>query len=264
MFQQTGFRPAFMRIFFIPPEHCTETTATITGQEAKHLRLVLRLKPGDTIMLFDGQGMQYTAQLTAIGKSEATAAILSSCRIEYRPPFLLLAQGLLKGKKMDLVIQKATELGVHHLLPFISQHCTVTKTDTNQMERWQRIIHESCKQCGRAIPMSCSPPLLFGDLLKKYASLPQKLLLWEQEKHAALSDQTLSAAHESTILVIGPEGGFQEGEVQLAASHGYTSTSIGPATLRAETASIAAIAISQFLLGNLRPRPDSRDFRTLA
>lgn len=242
-----------MRNFFIDPDHFSGTTATISGQDAKHLRLVLRLKPGDPIILFDGQGMKHTAHLTKIGKSEATATVISTCRVESKPPFLLLAQGVLKSKKMELVIQKATELGVHGLLPFISQHCTIKNSAANQLERWKRVIQESCKQCGRALPMNCSAPLSFDDLLRKHADLPQKLVLWEREEHNTLSASTMKAEPEWTILIIGPEGGFPAEEISLAASYGYSSISIGPATLRAETAAIAAISISQFLLGNLRP-----------
>lgn len=239
-----------MRRFFIDPSCLSGDSATITGQEARHISSVLRLKPGRTIELLDGNGMVYQAEIRAVGKSTITAKILRSRCHQERPPFLDVAQSLVKGKKMDLILQKATELGVSTFQPLISQHCDIKTVPNGQTDRWQRIAHEACKQCNRPAPMVCAPAVSFDQFLRHADKSATKFILWEHESTGILPRQ-LTAQNERVIILIGPEGGFAEVEVQLAFEHGFTPVTLGPRILRAETATIAAISIIQFLLGNL-------------
>ncbi len=239
-----------MRRFFIDPSHITKDSATITDQEARHIGMVLRLRPGNTIELFDGSGRVYQAEITKIGKSTVETKILAHHHHREQPPFLSVAQSLVKGKKMDLIIQKATELGIQAILPVLSQNCAITCPAPDQIHRWQRIALEACKQCERPTPMHCSPCIDLPQLLARADEYATKIICWENETTATLHDLDLGGA-ENVLLLIGPEGGFSASEAEKAIAAGFIPVNLGPRILRAETAAIATMAIVQFLLGNL-------------
>lgn len=241
-----------MRRFFIDPTTIKNNYGTLTDQEARHINTVLRLKPGCAIELFDGKGMVYQAEISRLNKTAVEAKILASQHQLESPPFLCVAQSLVKGNKMDLIIQKATELGVTALLPVISQHCAVQSTSTSQISRWQRIALESCKQCGRPTPLQCQATLPLPQLLAQSAEFSTKIILWENEATTMLNNLPSLHSVERVLLLIGPEGGFSAQEAASAISQGFMPVSLGRRTLRAETAALAAMAIFQFLLGNLK------------
>jgi len=240
-----------MRRFFIDPANITQARGIVTDQEARHISMVLRLKPGSAITLFDGGGMVYQAKITAVNKTTVETRILSCHQHPVVPPFLSVAQAVIKGSKMDLIIQKATELGVAALLPIISQHCDIKSASANQMSRWQRIAHESCKQCDRPTPMLCHEVVALPQLLTQAEEFSSKVIFWENETTRTINDLPDLQAAQRVLLLIGPEGGFSQQEAESAISHGFSPVSLGPRILRAETAAIAAMAIIQFLLGNL-------------
>jgi 16S rRNA (uracil1498-N3)-methyltransferase len=240
-----------MRRFFINPTQIQKDLGVITDQEARHISMVLRLKPGNTIELFDGEGMVYRAEITTINKATVEAKIMTGQHHHEEPPFLSVAQALVKGNKMDLIIQKATELGVSEFWPTINQHCAVTSTSASQISRWQRIAHESCKQCNRPTPMLIHAAVPLPKFLAQTKDLSTKILLWEDEETKTLHDIDLQAP-EHILLLIGPEGGFSEQEAKSSIIHGFKPVSLGSQILRAETAAIASISILQFLLGNLK------------
>jgi 16S rRNA (uracil1498-N3)-methyltransferase len=163
---------------------------------------------------------------------------------------LTLALGLLKGQKMDLVIEKATELGVQTIMPFVSTSTVATippERQTDRLARWQRIAQSAAKQSGSPLP-HISPPCSFDQLLADIPPAANKLLFYEHEQ--ALTLRTFASSHRalaSLWIVIGPEGGFTAREVQQARSAGFTIASLGPSILRAETASIAAVSLCQYL-----------------
>jgi len=161
---------------------------------------------------------------------------------------------LIKGNKMDLIIQKATELGVSHLWPTTNQHGAIASVSPHQIDRWQRIAHEACKQCDRPTPLIVHAPLPLLQVLAQHTNIPTKILLWENEETKTLKDIDLQSP-EHVLLLIGPEGGFSKAEVETAVSHGFQPVSLGPRILRAETAAIATITLVQFFLGNLNPAP---------
>lgn len=239
-----------MHSFFIDPNQLTPTTATITGDEARHLRQVLRLKAGDRIELFDGHGTRIEARIEQLSKDMVVAEILTSHALAATPPFVHLGQALLKGKKMDLVVQKATELGIHAIHPFTSEFCTAKDTPGGKDLRWDRIIMEACKQSGRPLPPRCEAVTEFAGLLAQAAPFDHKIILWEKEESRPLTFPP-STAIESVLVLVGPEGGFADHEVAAAVQAGFIPVTLGRRILRAETASLAAMAISQYLLGNL-------------
>ena len=240
-----------MRRFFINPAQLHNNRGLITDQEARHISQVLRLKAGTHLELFDGEGMVYQAEISAIHKATVETQILSSQRYQATPPFLSVAQSLVKANKMDLIVQKATELGVAEIWPVISQHCAVTSASAHQISRWQRIAHESCKQCNRPMPLLIHETSTLSELYSRTHASVAKIMLWENEADTTLQDVNFTSSKHVSLL-IGPEGGFSNAEAEAAIHHGFQTVALGPRILRAETAAIAGITILQFLLGNLQ------------
>ena len=247
-----------MRRFFVDPENIIDAYAVLTGTEARHISAVLRLTTGTTVTLFDGSGSYYEAMLTKISPARVEARIVAitpyiDTAADFHPA-LHLGMGLLKGKKMDFIIQKITELGIESLHPFRSDYCAALDAAAGRLSRWQKIALEACKQCNRPKPPDLHEAKDFIELL----SLPEndehglKLIFWEEAEQKPLQE-TLAQLPEikSALVLIGPEGGFSSGEVAHAVAAGYQPVSLGRRILRAETAAIAAVSILQHELGNL-------------
>ena len=244
-----------LRRFFINPTNITGETAQLTGPEAHHLRSVLRLSPGDPVTFFDGTGARYQARIEQILKDRVTATIIEHTQDLPSKVRLHLGQALLKGQKMDLILQKATELGVDAIWPFYSEHGIHKTPRDTQMERWQRIVLEACKQCDRAKPLEIHDTQEITDLLTQPPPCDAQLIFWEHETRQTLNEALADQATDcrSVLFLLGPEGGFSETEVACAQQEGFTPVSLGPRILRAETATLAATAILQYTLGNLNP-----------
>ncbi len=247
-----------MRRFFVEPENITGSTAVLSGSEARHIATVLRLATGTVITLFDGSGSYYEARLIKISPARAEAKIVAITPYIATPedysPVLHLGMGLLKGKKMDFIMQKGTELGISSLRPFRSQYCATPDPAAGKLSRWQKITLEACKQCNRPNPPDLFDVTDFNDLLLHAGQEKHdlKLIFWEEEGQKDLQ-KTLTApdATKSVQILVGPEGGFSANEVADAVAAGYAPVSLGSRILRAETAAIAAVAILQHHLGNL-------------
>jgi len=248
-----------MRRFFIDPKNISGSTAVLTGTEARHISAVLRLAPETTITLFDGSGSYYEARIMKISPARVETRIISITpyidAAEDKRPALHLAVGLLKGKKLDFIIQKITELGIESLHPFHSQYCAAPpNTSAGKLSRWQKIAREACKQCNRPKPpdlyaVTDYKNLLFNSEKDKH---DLKIIFWEDEEQNTLRETiALSSKVQSVLVLIGPEGGFSSGEVAAAIAAGFKPTTLGSRILRAETAAIAAVAILQHELGNL-------------
>jgi 16S rRNA (uracil1498-N3)-methyltransferase len=214
-----------------------------------HLKDVLRIGPGDEIEAVTPDGGVLTVRLAAVGPGAAVGEVISSAGSPARER-LVVCQALSKGRKMDLVVQKATELGAAAIVPFISER-SVVRLDpakaAGRQERWRRVAREAAKQCARAdvphvdVPMDIRAlePRLASDspiVLHEKASVPLRKVL-SKRKHGSLT------------LVIGPEGGFSDAEVSLFEQWGASVASLGALTLRTETAAIAAMAIAAYELG---------------
>jgi len=152
---------------------------------------------------------------------------------------------------MDFLVQKATELGVTGFLPFHSAYCAVPAPKDDKASRWEKIIMEACKQCGRAIPLAVTETLAFNGVLARGADYATKIIFWEKETTKRLHDLPDLSATRSIIALIGPEGGFSNEEINRAVDAGFIPVSLGRLTLRAETASIAAMTLLQHMGGNL-------------
>ena len=235
-----------MHRFFINHGDIQGNQATLAGTEAHHLRHVLRLGPGQEIELFDGSGAVYHARVSRVGK-EIELVITEQRTTAPETPTLSIAQGILKGKKMDFVVQKACELGVATFIPFHSDHCAVPIPRDAKTFRWEKIIMEACKQCGRPIPLEVDAVADFDTLLAAAAPYACKLIFWEKETRFHLAGLPPLTAIPSIIALIGPEGGFSEAEIAKAVQAGFTAVSLGRRTLRAETATLSVMAILQYL-----------------
>ncbi len=242
-----------MRIFYPIEKH--SNSVKITGEKAHYLATVLRCKAGDDIVIFDGKGASYRALIKSITRKEVFATIDVALKEDTESPLhIILVQGLLKGEKMDLVIQKTTELGVKEILPVITARSQVRAT--KKTTRWRKIAEDAARQCGRSVIPAVHEPLELDGFLTGTGTI-EGLIFWE-EKGLPLKDacRKLSSADRPIIdshlyLLIGPEGGFTKEEVQAAESKGLLVASLGTRILRTETAAIAAASIVQFLLGDL-------------
>ncbi len=248
-----------MRRFFVDPENITGSAAVITGPDARHISTVLRLATGAKVILFDGSGSYYETSLTRISPARVEAAILSITpyieSAEDSQPVLHLGIGLLKGKKMDLVIQKITELGVASLHPFSSQYCVARDQAGGRPARWRKIALEACKQCNRPKPPEIHATKDLPELLAAAGKDRHdlKLFFWEDnEGQKSLRDIFAPLKKvNSVMIIIGPEGGFAAEEVSLAKDAGYETVTMGSRILRTETAAITAVSVLQHELGNL-------------
>lgn len=222
-----------------------ECGAILTGDDAHRLRQVLRLKPGDAIGLFDGRGHEWVGQVTGVSKHSVQVSDLQS--IEAVPESSMpvtLAIGVLKGDQMDAVVRDATMLGVATIVPLRTSHVTVPPKAWQSgaaVERWQRVAIASATQCRRAVVPDVRPVTDFEACLHAPAAL--RLICVEPGVAAPGSDWKSVAAPESVQLLIGPEGGWSEEEVQQAVAAGAQVVSLGPRTLRAETAPIVALTL---------------------
>ena len=249
-----------MRRFFINKENIQGTRGTISGDEARHMIQVLRLKPGAQVILLDGQGGEYDATLEEI-KDQEVHLTITHTRSEQSAgtPAITICQGFLKEKKMDDMVRPLTELGMARFQPFFSQRVVARpKGDKLQKRkgRWEKIASEAVKQCGRATAPEIAETQELKPLLTE---LPQgdaalKLFFWEEAQTSFKEIEAMGLQTKGLtdiILMIGPEGGFTKEEAQLAKAHGFLIAGLGKRILRAETAPLAAISIVQHIFGDL-------------
>ena len=245
-----------MRRFFLEKNRVKESKATIRGSEAKHIGRVLRLGVGDTLYLLDENGWEYKAEIISKSSKLVEVELLKKS-----PPrddssiIVVLGQALPKAKKMDFIVQKATELGVSTIIPFFSER-TIPSLDDKQLKkrriRWKRIAAEATKQCGRLVVPQIEEMLPFKEILKEWSDNSLKIILWEDEKNIKLK-QVLSEnqPHQKVIILIGPEGGFTAEEVDMARQAGFKSVSLGKYILRTETVGLCLLNILQYEWGEL-------------
>lgn len=242
-----------MRRFFFDPHSRKGDTVFLAEEESRHAVRVLRLPTGSSIELLDGQGTVYQAIIVAAGRQVEARIVGRSEGVEGSGKTVWVGQGILKGEKMDTVVQKCTELGVTRFSPFESSRCQ-GRADAGQNrkrhERWQRIGLAACKQCLRPWLMQVDAPVSLDGLLREEA-VTRRLIFWEEERDVHLQDLAALAEARSVGLLLGPEGGFSPEEVDLARQCGWQTVSLGGRILRAETATLSAVAVVQYILGNL-------------
>ena len=245
-----------MPVFFIERGAIQGETVSITGSLSRHLKGSLRVRPGENVWLAETGGPRYEVRITAADRDRLTGQVLSE--IAPPPPAcprIAVGFGLIKGDGMDWVLQKATELGAAQLLPMITARTVVrpnaARTD-QQMRRWQSIALEAAQQSMRWDVPAVAEPAPFNAWCAESDSTACRLILWEKPGGLALRKRLCGNPRpESVVLAIGPEGGFEPGEIETAERSGFEAVSLGARILRAESAVLAALAIVQYEWGDL-------------
>lgn len=244
-----------MPLFFINTEDVRGNKVRIPPDVVRHLR-AFRLKRGDEFQVVDTRGTRYLVRLDRLEGKEAEAEIVREITGRRGSPLeILLAQGIPKGKKMDLILQKATELGVTRVIPVITERTIVMLSERDAVAkrgRWQKIVKEAAQQANRWDIPEISVPVLYADFFDLLEHQDISIILWEEEERQGLKDllRGLSDIKKVAIL-IGPEGGFSKDEVELAKVRGFIPLSLGNRILRTETTGIAIISIIQYAIGDI-------------
>lgn len=253
-----------MRRFYVDEIKEDQRTLSITGPEAKHIGRVLRMGPGDRLILMDRKGRRFQAVVEKTAAWEVRVLVEKILPAPSSPPVdIRLCQSLLKSNAMDYMVQKTSELGVSAILPFISER-TVVKTAADaagqKLERWRKISQSAAKQSNKDRPAEIEPLTSFDRLVKALQrEKGLKVVLWEAEDATDLKSVLRSSpVADRLIAVIGPEGGFGREEVSAAREAGLVSVSLGSRILRAETAAIALAAVVQYEWGDLSIRDPNR------
>lgn len=203
---------------------------------------VLRLKPGDRVIAFDGRGLEWVVELDSVARSGVGAHILETRRGVGPAVHLTLLQGVPKGAKMDDIVRMGTELGVREFTPFTSARTVAT--GRGRVERWRRIATEAAKQSRRSEVPVVGEPVPLRDALVAVAEHHLVVMLWEEERSRSIADALRSAGDVGAVaVVVGPEGGFTQQEVKDATAAGAVPVTVGPLILRTETAGIVALAM---------------------
>jgi 16S rRNA (uracil1498-N3)-methyltransferase len=234
---------------FVPIDKLRGTQATLDAAAHRHLVKVLRLSPGCPLRVFDGAGTEIDACIEAVGKASVEISLGERRRIPAPACTIALLVAPPRGERMDLVVQKTTELGVARIVPVATER-GVAQPGQHQQRRWRTIAEEAARQSGRADVPEIAPPVPLDQALASAALAPRRLLLWEGE-HGQSLPQTLADGPRAVALLVGPEGGFAPLEVGQATAAGFDSVGLGPRILRSETAAIVAVALAQAAAGGL-------------
>jgi 16S rRNA (uracil1498-N3)-methyltransferase len=230
------------------------TELVLPDSAAVHLSRVLRLAIGDACVLFNGDGHDYAARIVALDKRNVRVAIESSRAIDNESPLrLTLLQGVARGEKMDLILQKATELGVTSIAPLWSQRSEVKLEGDRMVKRlthWRGVVASACEQCGRARVPDVAPPVALAAVLEAMPAGGLRLIL-DPDGELAMGGNLSMATDGHVALAVGPEGGWSPADREQLRSAGFRGLRLGPRILRTETAGLAAIAALQSHFGDL-------------
>jgi len=236
-----------MQRYFVRPDQMTGTTVRIEGDDVHHIARVMRMKQGDHIICADGQGRDVLAVIETIDEHSVVATIVQELALRRELPLhVAVAQSLPKGDKMDWIVQKCTEMGVGRIIPFTSSR-TVVFWNGDKMSRrrlrWLKIAKEAAEQSHRSIIPAIDEPVSWDELLALRGQFDLALLAHVGKEAVSLKQlfQERDKPH-SILIVVGPEGGFDEAEVEDAAANGFVSVSFGRRILRTETAALYALA----------------------
>ena len=254
-------RTSALHRFFVDPRACAGDVARVDGPQAHQLARVLRVRPGERVILLDGAGTEHVVELTTV-----TPRLVEGIVRETRPSvgeprlFVTLYQGLATREKMETVIQKATEVGASQIVPVRCERSIVPRgeaVDERRLERWRRIATEAAEQSGRGTVPLVRPPLSLDEALAEAAGAGPLLVAWEGERTRSLAEGLRMAlpSPPHLSLFIGPEGGFAPREIEQAAKLGAVTVSLGPRILRTETAGPVLAALVLYEAGELEPVP---------
>lgn len=234
------------RRFHVSPADVRQDRLFLRAEEAHHARRVLRLREGDTIVCFDGEGHAWTGEIAAFTRDGAEVKVLESLPPEpQQRPRVTLAQAVLKGERMDLVVQKATELGAARIVPVLAERCVGGERASKREVRWRRIALEAAKQCERALVPAIDEP---GPLASILTAPDGPLVVFVERSNETVTRLEILGSLAAVTVLVGPEGGWTERERKAMREAGAIEASLGPHVLRAETAAIAALAVVGYAL----------------
>ena len=243
-----------MHRFFAEPGQIGEKEIVITGADVNHIRNVLRMRTGEEVLIADGRGAEYRCKLTDLSENEVRAQIL--WKLDGNAELasaVTLFQGLPKSDKMDLIVQKCVELGVDRIVPVSTKRAVVkldAKKEETRLKRWNTISESAAKQSGRGVIPAVSGVMSFEKALEEAKKLEVLLIPYERAEHMAETRRVMGEIRpgQSVGVFIGPEGGFEESEVEEAVAAGARAITLGRRILRTETAGLAVMAMLGYLL----------------
>ena len=243
-----------MQRFFVTPDQVGEDKIRIQGSDVNHMKNVLRMRPGEEVMVSDGNNRQYRCRVEDYPDGEAVLAILEAGLVDTElPSRIYLFQGLPKQEKMELIVQKAVELGVCQVIPVQTRRCVVkldAKKAAKKVQRWQQIAESAAKQAGRGYIPAVSEVMTFQEALAFSETLDIRLIPYELADGMEGTRKILDGIRpgQSVGIFIGPEGGFEKEEVGRAVEAGAMPITLGKRILRTETAGIAVLSILMYRL----------------
>lgn len=243
------------RRFYAPPDTINGSIIRLSRDETHHLTRVLRLKPGSEVFCFDGRGNEYRCSFLAVEENRARLDVSEALSDEVdSPTHITLAHGLAKGEKFDFIVQKATELGVSGIVPLVTDRADVKLSDEKsekRLERWRRISLEALKQCGRRTLVEIEPPITLRDFVNA-ARTEDAALVFSERGGRSVADAVARLINKSAVVaMVGPEGGWSDEELDLFDERRAIAVTLGPRTLRTETAALVAVTLIQHMLGDL-------------
>lgn len=245
-----------MHRFFVDKENITEDKVTIEGEDVKHIKNALRLKIDDEITVCDGENSDYLIKIQSIENNQVIGKIINQKESGREAPLeVILYQGLPKSSKMDLIIQKAIELGVKKIVPIETKRTVVKiqneKKEQKKLERWNRIALEAAKQCKRGIVPTIGNVIKFDEMIQE---VQKDFVIVPYENEDKIGTREILKQYKGgkkVSIIIGPEGGFEEEEITKLIDSGANSISLGPRILRTETAGFTTIAVVMYELGDI-------------
>jgi len=232
--------------FYIPQDQIKDKQITISGSDVNHIKNVLRLKAGDQIEVFDNSGKVYICTLQQFNREFILGKINSTIQEDTElKADVTLAQCLPKAKKMDLIIQKATELGANRIIPVISERSVpkIEEKSDKKISHWQKIAKEAAEQSGRTKVPEVLSLINFEQLIKNAKDHDLALIPWEGERENTIKKVLANSRPIQPMIVIGPEGGFSQAEIKIAQENGFIPISLGKRILRCETAALTSLAL---------------------
>ncbi len=249
---QTNKRKARVARCYTDQVLVANTDITLDKRSSHHLSTVLRARVGTQVQLFNGDGKNYQGEITATGKKTSVSISSAHTSDNESSLYLTLVQAIARGDKMDGIIQKATELGVSQIQPIYTAQSIAKlelKREQKKREHWHSIMLSACEQCGRCTLPSVQPILSLSQFLELSRASAPDTQRWILSPSATptVTEQSISSA----MIMVGPESGFDNDEVQVSEAAGFTALQLGPRVLRTETAGPAAIAILQSKYGDI-------------
>lgn len=250
-----------MQRYFVTPDQFEDDRVVLDGEDAHHLSRVLRAQPGDSCIVSDGVSKEALVAVVAVGKDRVETKVVEWLAMTSEPAVdVWIAQSLPKGDKMELVIQKGTEIGAARFIPFVSERTIVQlepKKEAKRLERWRKIAKEAAEQAHRNRIPEIEAPVGWKELLKLAAAADASFLCYEKEDKQELRKlirealNGRSAAATRVLLIVGPEGGFTEAEAREAEAAGCRTVGLGKRILRTETAALVGLTCILYESGEM-------------